>query len=240
MIRTEIVTPRCGPITKLVVSISSGQTKITYADDSSRASCANPSWLTYNGRMADLSPMCEPAPKDYPKEAKHFLERHFGTNSHIRVSEAAKKRLELLDLTVLSYNDIDLEENKPVVWHEVTLEEVELPPAQRASIVEYKEPETDSIKILNFAWHLQNCRAWELIISDRYRGAKCFCPRIRKIMDTINDLVEPEMFQIESSEDDSAWVPALSEKVQSASFLLKKLHNLLDLQKEVNLRYQDI
>lgn len=60
-------------------------------------------------------------------------------------------------------------------------------------------------------------------------------------MDTINTLVEPELFQMEESslEDDSALVPALSLKVQSASLLLKKLHNLLDLQKEINLRYQD-
>lgn len=239
MIRTEIVTPRCGPITKLVVSISSGQTKITYADDSSRTFCANPSWLTSNGRMVDLSPVCEPAPKDYPKEAELFLERHFGTSSQLRVSEAAKIRLELLNLNVLSYNENDLVEKVPVEWHPVIIEEIELPPTQTATIVEYKEPVTDTIRTFNINWHLQNCMAWELIISNRNPSAKCYCPRIRKIMDTINTLVEPELFQIDSSEDDSALVPALSMKVQSASHMLKKLHNLLDLQKEINLRYQD-
>lgn len=122
--------------------------------------------------MVDLKPLCEPAPKDYPKEAELFLERHFGTNSPLRVSEAAKIRMQLLHLNVLSFDDDGLEEKVPVEWHSATIEEVELPSIQRTSIVEYKEPVTDTLRTFNINWHLQNCMAWELIISNRNPSAK--------------------------------------------------------------------
>ncbi|XP_017024869.1 uncharacterized protein [Drosophila kikkawai] len=177
MTSTQIATTCCRPITKLVVSIGSGETHIIYADDSARSFCTNPSWCTFRGGLMDLSLRSEPAGKDYFKETTAFLERHFGRKPTVRASQASQQRLVSLQLNALeahSDGNVEEEEKKErIIWHSWLLEEVELPPSQSAAVIEWIAPRTESLKISHRSWHLQNCMAWRLIVSHKNELAKC-------------------------------------------------------------------
>lgn len=123
----------------------------------------------------DLSLISEPIAKDYPKEAAAFLERHFGKRPTVRASEATHQRLVSMQLNALVANsEGDFEEVSPeaVVWHTWLLEEVKPLTSQRAVITEWIEPATEALRIFNRSWHLQNCMAWRLIVSQQNDQAK--------------------------------------------------------------------
>ncbi|XP_016968177.1 uncharacterized protein LOC108036495 [Drosophila biarmipes] len=229
MTRKEIATPRCGTITKLVVSIGSGETFITYADASTRSFCANPSWLNFQNGMMELGPVSEPSPHDQPSEAAAFLERHFGRKPKVRASMATHQRLASMDLKARS-SEVNFQDRDVVIWHTWLVEKVRFPPAQCAIIEEWKDPFTETLGSCYCAWHLQNCMAWKLIIGNITTEAKCFCLRIKKTMDKVNHLLNTELDPGEST----------PENVLSATHLLKKLNDLLELQEKRNRRYKGL
>ncbi|KAH8347883.1 hypothetical protein KR084_002088, partial [Drosophila pseudotakahashii] len=228
MTLTKIATPRCGTITKLVVSIDSGETFITYADATTRLFCANPSWLNFQNGMMELCPISEPNPHDHPKEVAAFLERHFGRNTKIQASMGTHQRLASMHLNVRS-SEVNFQDKDAVIWHTWLVEKERLPPAQCAVIKEWKDPFTETLGSCYCSWHLQNCMAWQLMISNKRAEAKCFCLRIKKTMDIANKLVESE------GEPNGS---LLSENVSGATDMLKKLNDLLELQKKRNRRYK--
>ncbi|XP_052839444.1 uncharacterized protein LOC128254402 isoform X2 [Drosophila gunungcola] len=235
MTRTQIATPRCGTISKLVVSIGSGETFITYADASTRSYYANPSWLILQNGMVDLGPIREPITSDYPKKATAFLERHFGGNSQVRTSKATQQRLASMQLHVLADNsEMDCHDEDALIWHTWLVEKVKFPPTQCAVISEWNDPFTETLTSSYCSWHLKNCMAWQLIVSNKRAEANCFCLRIKKIMDIAHSLVDPELEQNESGMDRSSLVPALT----SAADLLQKLNDLLELQEKRNRLYK--
>ncbi|EDW92211.2 uncharacterized protein LOC6531708 isoform X1 [Drosophila yakuba] len=226
MTRTKIATPRCETIAKLVVSIGSGESFLTYADATTRSFCANPSWLNFQNGMMEVGPISKPNPHDSQKEAASFLERHFG--------------IRFLDSKPLneSGSAVDFQERKTIIWHTWLVEKVRIPPAQCAVIKDWKDPCTETLGTCSCSWHLQNCMAWQLIISNRMTDAKCFCSRIKKTMDIVNCLVDPELEQDNSLKDCSTPLAALTEKVFGATDQLKKLIDLLELQEKRNRRYK--
>ncbi|XP_016929013.2 uncharacterized protein [Drosophila suzukii] len=230
MTRKQIATPRCGTITKLVVSIGSGETFITYADDTTRSFCANPSWLNFQNGMMELGPVSEPHPHDHPKEAAAFLERHFGRNPKVWASMATQQGLSSLPLNGRK-SEVNFQDRDAVIWHTWLVEKVRFPPAQCAIIEEWKDPFTETLGSCYCVWHLQNCMAWQLIVRNIMTEAKCFCLRIKKTMDIVNQLLDPELEPDKST-------PAMSERVLDATDILKKLNDLLELQEKRNRRYK--
>ncbi|KAH8401095.1 hypothetical protein KR009_003021 [Drosophila setifemur] len=235
MTRTQNATPRCGPITTLVVSIGRGETRITYADDSTRTFWANPLRYKFFSKMIDLGPFIKRTAKDYPRETAAFLERHFGRNTRIMVSDATHKRLKSMQLNSLIASGDPMKLEDFVRWHTWQLEQVMSTPAQRATIIDWKVPQTETLRILNFSWHLPNCVAWKLIRSNIDNAAKCYCKRTKKIMDKIKHLVNLETVE---GGNCSSLVPALVEKMDDANDDLKKLKRLLELHKKRNRHYQ--
>ncbi|XP_070070206.1 uncharacterized protein [Drosophila takahashii] len=181
--------------------------------------------------MMELCPMSEPNPHDYPKEVGAFLERHFGRNTQIHASMATHQRLASINLNVRS-SEVNFQDTDAVIWHTWLVEKERFPPAQCAVIKEWKDPFTETLGSCYCSWHLQNCMAWQLKISNKMTEAKCFCLRIKKTMDIASKLVESEW------EPDESMFPALNEKVVSATDMLKKLNDLLELQKKRNRCYK--
>ncbi|XP_017049417.1 uncharacterized protein LOC108093720 [Drosophila ficusphila] len=237
MTRTQIDTPRCGIITKLVVSIDSGETFITYADDTTRAFCPNPSWLNFQNRMMELGPISKPISHDQPNEVAAFLERHFGKNSQLRGSMGSSQSLAKINLDVRN-SELNFQEREPVSWHTWLVEKVNFPPTQCATVKEWKDPLVGTRGSCHCSWHLKNCSAWKLIISNKLPDAKCYCLRIKKLMDMANNLVDPEWEKDDLLQDCNTLFPLLTEKVLSATDLLKELNDLLELQKKRNRQYK--
>ncbi|XP_026836542.1 uncharacterized protein LOC6548000 isoform X2 [Drosophila erecta] len=176
--------------------------------------------------MMELGPIDKPHTHDSEKEAASFMERHFGI-----------KRLDSMQLNE-SWGAVGFQDRKTIIWHTWLVEKVRFPPAQCAVIKEWKDPFTETLSSCFCSWHLQNCMAWQLIISNRMKDAKCFCSRIKKTMDNVNCLVDPELEQDNSVKDCSSPLAALTEKVFGATGMLKKLNDLLELQEKRNRRYK--
>ncbi|XP_033152211.1 uncharacterized protein LOC117135815 isoform X1 [Drosophila mauritiana] len=221
MTRKKIATSRCETIAKLVVSVGSGETFLTYADATTRSFCANPSWLNFQNGMMEVGPISKPNPHDSQKEATSFLERHFGS-----------KRLDSEQMNA------EFQNRKTIIWHTWLVEKVRFPPAQCAVIKEWKDPVTETLGTCYCSWHLRSCMAWQLIISNRMTEAKCFCSQIKKTMDIVNCLVDSEVEQEKTVKDCSSPLAVLTEKVFDATDMLKKLNDLLELQEKRNRKYK--
>ncbi|XP_017078199.1 uncharacterized protein LOC108112618 [Drosophila eugracilis] len=230
MTRTEISTPGCGTITKLVVSIDSGETFITYSDATTRSFCSNPTWLNLQNGMMEQGPVVEPNSQNYQKEVAAFLERHFGRNPQVKASMATHQSLASNNLKLWKSIE-DFQKSESTIWHTWLVEKVRFPPTQCAVIKEWIDPFTETLESGFCSWHLKNCMAWQLITSNRKKEAKCFCLRIKNIMDIANNLVDPEV------EQNGPLVSALTEQVLNATDMLKKLNNLLERQEKCNRRY---
>ncbi|XP_016929014.2 uncharacterized protein [Drosophila suzukii] len=180
--------------------------------------------------MMELGPVSEPHPHDHPKEAAAFLERHFGRNPKVWASMATQQGLSSLPLNGRK-SEVNFQDRDAVIWHTWLVEKVRFPPAQCAIIEEWKDPFTETLGSCYCVWHLQNCMAWQLIVRNIMTEAKCFCLRIKKTMDIVNQLLDPELEPDKST-------PAMSERVLDATDILKKLNDLLELQEKRNRRYK--
>ncbi|KAH8291489.1 hypothetical protein KR054_012199 [Drosophila jambulina] len=243
MSSTQIATTCCRSITKLVVSIGSGETHINYEDDTARSFCTNPVF-TFRGGLMDLSLMSEPKGQDYFKKATAFLERHFGRQPTVRASQASQQRLGSLQLNALEAHSVgnsekeEEKEKQRVICYSWLLEEVQLPPSQCAGIIEWVAPKTEALRVSYHSWHLENCMAWRLFVSRKDEQATCYCQRIKRIMDTVNTLVDLETELDESLVGFSSLSPRSTENVLTASAVLKELNDLLDRQDKRNRRYE--
>ncbi|XP_016988763.1 uncharacterized protein LOC108051248 isoform X2 [Drosophila rhopaloa] len=189
--------------------------------------------------MVDLGPITKPKTDDYPKKVSAFLERHFGRNPQVSTLKATQQRLASLQLNALvAQSEVNFQDREAPIWHTWLVEKIQFPPTQCAVIREWKDPFTETLASCYCSWHLENCMAWQMIIGNKRAEAKCFCLRIKKIMDIANNLVNPELEQNAPAEDGSPLVSVSSEKVLDATDLLKQLNKLLELQEKRNRQYK--
>ncbi|XP_033246298.1 uncharacterized protein LOC117187697 [Drosophila miranda] len=214
-----------GPITKLTVNIGKGETRISYGNASTRVIYANPSGLAFPGGMMDPSLISDPYMEDNRYRPESFLQRHF--------SLLAKRLPNLMGITAPDSSEVEDPVNKDVVWYTWHSEEVEKLEPQRVEFIEWKAPETGTVKIFNRFWHLQNCFAKKRL-SHKSESPKCYCLKIKQITDHIKDLIASELPEHQSVDDDASKPHVFDTKIKEVNDSLKQLHDLLELQEQCN------
>ncbi|XP_022226265.1 uncharacterized protein LOC111076687 [Drosophila obscura] len=222
-----------GHITKLVVNIGNGETRISYGDAYTRVIYANPSGLAFPGGMMDPTLISEPSSQDNRYRAESFLRRHFALLS--------KRLPNLMGVSAPDSSEIDDsddEDEEDVVWYTWHLEEVEQKEPQRVEVIEWQAPEKGSLEIFNRFWHLQNC-----VSRTKSASPRCHCLKIKKTMDHIKDLIGPELQEYESVDGEaggSSEAHDFGSKIKEVNDLLKQLHDLMELQAQCNRNRQTI
>ncbi|XP_034654061.1 uncharacterized protein LOC117892134 [Drosophila subobscura] len=207
-----------GHITKLVVNIGSGETRICYGDAYTRVIYANPSGLCFPSGLLDLDPVpiSQPNSQDNRYRPESFLRRHLAL--------LTKRLPQLMGVSTPDTSDVeDTAEDEAVVWYNWHLEEAEKPEPKRVRIIEWTEPEKGSLEIFNRFWHLDNC-----VARNKSETPRCYCLKIKQTMDHIKELIGPEL------QDASTQAHDFDSKLRDVNDSLKQLQELMELQEQRN------
>ncbi|SPP74811.1 uncharacterized protein LOC117592064 [Drosophila guanche] len=209
-----------GHITKLVVNIGNGETRMSYGDAYTRVIYANPSGLCFPSGLMDLDldpvAISQPNSQDNRYRPESFLRRHFAL--------LAKRLPQLMGVSTPDASDVeDTAADEAVVWYNWHLEEAEYPEPQWVKFLEWTEPEKGRLEIFNRFWHLDSC-----VDRNKSETPRCCCLKIKQTMDHIKELIGPEL------QDASMQALDFDSTMRDVNDSLKQLQELMELQEQRN------